>query len=154
LSIPDIVVASFSASAAASASAPAAVTILAAEAEGGVRSMACITLTMLRFFCPSVFSFAAEGCSFFCKNFVSSVPRGLSNLLGRESVITFKISATSGVEGVEGASSVSSFFGSVEGVVSSLHFLENIAFGSGAVFAFFKIFSSSFISRQLAYSRC
>jgi hypothetical protein len=45
LSIPDIVVASF----AASASALAATTILLAEAEGGVRSMACITLTILCF---------------------------------------------------------------------------------------------------------
>jgi hypothetical protein len=57
------VVASFSASVEASASALATVTILAADAEGGVRSMACTTLIILRFFCPSTFSFAAEGCS-------------------------------------------------------------------------------------------
>jgi hypothetical protein len=51
--------------------------------------------------------------------------------MGRESVITFKISATSAVEGVEGASSVSSTFGSAEEVISSLRFLEGVAFGSG-----------------------
>jgi hypothetical protein len=122
LSIPYIGVASFAASATASASALAAVTILAAEAEGSVRSMACITLTILHFFCPSAFSFAAEGCSFFCKNFISSGPRGLSSLMGRESVITFKISAISAPKGVAGASSVSSIFGSAEEVISSLHF--------------------------------
>ena len=115
--------------------------------------MACITLTILRFFCPSTFYFVAEGCSFFYKNFVSSGPRGLSNLMGRESVITFKLSANSAAEGVEGASSVSSTFGSAEGVVSSLHFLEDVAFGSGAVFAFFKIFSSSFNSRAACLFR-
>jgi hypothetical protein len=103
-------------------------------------------LTILRFFCPSTFSFAAEGCSFFYKNFVSSGPRGLNSSMGRESVIIFKISATSAVEGVEGASSVSSTFGSADGVLSSLRFLDDVAFGSGAVFALFKIFSSSFIS--------
>jgi hypothetical protein len=73
--------------------------------------------------------------------------------MGRESVITFKISATSAVEGVEGASSVSSTFGLADGVVSSLHFLEDVAFGSGAVFAFFEIFSSSFISRATCLFR-
>jgi hypothetical protein len=50
LSIPNIVVASFVALAAALALALAAVTILDAKAEGDVRSIACITLTILRFF--------------------------------------------------------------------------------------------------------
>jgi hypothetical protein len=46
-------------------------------------------------------------------------------LTGKESVITFKISATSAAEGVEGASSLVSFiFGSVEGAVSSFRFLR------------------------------
>jgi hypothetical protein len=115
--------------------------------------MACITLTILRFFCPSTFSIAAEGCSFFCKNFVSSGPRGLSSLMGRESLITFKISATSAAEGVEGASSVSSTFGTAKDVVSSLCLLEGVAFGSGAVFTFFKKNSSSFISRAACLFR-
>jgi hypothetical protein len=127
---------------------------LAAEAEGGVRSMACITLTILRFFCPSTFSIAAEGCSFFCKNFVSSGPRGLSSLMGRESLITFKISATSAAEGVEGASSVSSTFGTAKDVVSSLCLLEGVAFGSGAVFTFFKKIHLLLSAGQLAYSGC
>jgi hypothetical protein len=56
LSIPHIVLTSLAASAAAaalattSALALATGTILDAEAEGGVRSIACITLTILRFF--------------------------------------------------------------------------------------------------------
>jgi hypothetical protein len=69
-------------------------------------------------------------------------------LKGGDSVITFRISATSAAEGVGGASSpVSSTFGSEEDDVSSFHFLEIIAFGSGAVFVFFKTFSSSFTSQ-------
>jgi hypothetical protein len=67
--------------------------------------------------------------------------------MGRESVITFKISATSAAEGVEGASSVSPTFGSAVEVVSSLRFLEGVTFGSGTIFAFFEKFSSSFINR-------
>jgi hypothetical protein len=122
LSIPDVVVASFAALAAASALALAAVLILLAEAKGGVRSMAYITLTIHRFFCPSAFSFAADGCSFFCKNFDSSDPRGFSSLMGRELVITFEISATSTAQGVEGASSVSPTFSSAEEVVTNLRF--------------------------------
>jgi hypothetical protein len=65
--------------------------------------------------------------------------------MGEESVITFEISATSATEGVEGASSLASTtFGLVEGVMSSFRFLEIAAFGSGADFAFYEIFSSSF----------
>jgi hypothetical protein len=63
-------------------------------------------------------------------------------------VITFRILATSVAEGVGGASSpVSSTFGLEEGAVSRFHFLEIVAFGSGAIFVFFKTFSSFFTSR-------
>jgi hypothetical protein len=77
LSIPDSVLsrlavaASAEALASAMASALAMGVILDAEADGGVRSMACITVTILRFFCPSAFFFVAEGSSFSVK--VSSV---------------------------------------------------------------------------------
>jgi hypothetical protein len=74
LSIPDSVLSKLAASAAAATSADmfasaAASTltvgaILDAEANGGVFSMACITLPILRFFSPSAF-FVAEGSSFF-----------------------------------------------------------------------------------------
>jgi hypothetical protein len=87
LSITDNVLSKLAASTAAVASADmfasAAASVLAvgaildAEADGGIRSMACITLPILRFFSPSVF-FVAEGSSFFCKSFVSSGPRGLA----------------------------------------------------------------------------
>jgi hypothetical protein len=65
-----------------------------------------MTLTILHFFRPSAFFFVAEGSSFFCKSFVSSGPRGLSSLMGKDSVITFRISAISAAGGVEGVSSV------------------------------------------------
>jgi hypothetical protein len=121
---------------------------LAAEADGGVCSIASITFTIRCFFCSVTLSFVAEGYSFFCKNFVSSDPRGLSSLKGGDSIITFRISAASAVEGVRGASSpISSIFGSKEGDVSSFHFLEIVAFGLGADFVFLKTFSSSFTSR-------
>jgi intracellular sulfur oxidation DsrE/DsrF family protein len=82
-------------------------------------------------FRPTAF-FAAEGSSFFCKSFVSSGPRGLSSLIGKDSVITFKISSTSVAEGVEGVpSSISAIFGS--GVVVFL-FFEVVTFGSGLDF--------------------
>jgi hypothetical protein len=136
------------ASTAASTLAPAVVTILVAEVEGGVCLTACIMLTICRFFCSSTC------CSFFWKNCVSSDHRGLSSLKCGESVITFKISATSVTEGVEGASSpLSSTFGSAEGVMSSFRFLEIASFVSGADFAFFKIFSSSFTSRAACLLR-
>jgi hypothetical protein len=60
LQTPNIVVASFAASATSSVSALATVIILDAETEGGVRSIACITLTILHFFLPLA-SFAVEG---------------------------------------------------------------------------------------------
>jgi hypothetical protein len=86
--------------------------IFYAEAGDGVSSMACITVTILRFFGPTAF-FAAEGLSFFCKSFVSCGPRGLSSLIGKDSVITFKISSTSAPEGIEGvSSSISAALGS------------------------------------------
>jgi hypothetical protein len=90
-------------------------------------------------------------CPLFCKNFVSSDPSGLSSLKGGESVITFIISATSIVEGVEGASSHA--FGSEEGNRLSFRFLEIINFGSYAVLGFFKVFSSSFINRAACLLR-
>jgi hypothetical protein len=61
-----------------------------------------MTVIILRFFGSAGFS-ATEGSFFFCKSFISSGPSGLS-LLGRDSVITFKISSASVVEGVEGTS--------------------------------------------------
>jgi hypothetical protein len=90
--------------------------------------MACITFTIHRFFGSFTFSFAAEGCFFFYKNCVSSDPSGLSSLKDGESVITFRISATSAAEGVEGASSPA--FGSEEGTMLSFCFLEIAIFGS------------------------
>jgi hypothetical protein len=82
LSIPDSVLSKLAASvaavalvevlASAEASALAMGVILDAEADGGVRSMACIIVTIVHFFCPSAFFFVAEGSSFFCKSFISS----------------------------------------------------------------------------------
>jgi hypothetical protein len=63
-------------------------------------------------------------------------------LIGRDSVITFKISATSAVGGVEGISSSTLVtFGSG---ISAFLFFEAATFGSGVDFLFFKTFSSSF----------
>jgi hypothetical protein len=45
----------------ASALATTGIAALTAEAEGGVRSIACITFTILRFFWSLTFSFKAEG---------------------------------------------------------------------------------------------
>jgi hypothetical protein len=60
-------------------------------------------------------------------------------LKGEDSVITFRILATSTAEGVEEASSpVLPTFGSEEGTVSIFRFLEIVAFGSSTVFVFFK----------------
>jgi hypothetical protein len=57
-------------------------------------------------------------------------------LIGKDSVITFKISSTSVAEGVEGApSSISAIFDS--GVAVFL-FFEVVTFGSGLDFFFFK----------------
>jgi hypothetical protein len=75
-------------------------------------------------------------------------------LKGRDLVITFRISATSTAQGVEGASSpVSSTFGSEEDTVSSFRFLEIVAFGPGADFVFFKKNSSSFTNRAACLFR-
>jgi hypothetical protein len=99
--------------------------IFYAEDDGGVCSMASITVPILRLFCPSTFC-VAEGSTFFCKSFVSSGPRGLSSLIGRDSVITFKISDTSagGVEGVSSSTSVT--FGSE---ISAFLFFRAATFG-------------------------
>jgi hypothetical protein len=75
LSIPESVLSRLVASAVASAFTRGV--ILDAEVDGGVRSMSCNRVTILRFFCPSAF-FVAEGSSFFCKSFVSSGPRDLA----------------------------------------------------------------------------
>jgi hypothetical protein len=82
--------------------------------------------------------FVAEGLSFFCKSFVRCGPKGLSSLIGKDLVITFKISSTSATEGIEGASSsISATFGS--GVTAFL-FFEVATFGSGLDFPFFRVF--------------
>jgi hypothetical protein len=82
LSIPDSVLSRLASSAEVSASAMASTivmgVILDAEANCGVCSMACMPVMILRFFCPSVFFFVAEGSSFFCKSFVSSGPEDLA----------------------------------------------------------------------------
>jgi hypothetical protein len=123
------------------ASALAVGTILDAETDGGVFSMACITLPILRFFSPSAF-FVAEGSSFFYKSFISSGPRGLNSFIGKDSVITFKISSTSAAGGVEGVSSSISV--TVGSGVEAFLFFKAATFGSGLYFLFFKVFSSSF----------
>jgi hypothetical protein len=78
----------------------------------------------------------AEGSFSFWKNFVSSGASGLS-LIGKGSVITFRISSTSAAEGVAGASSswadVFSF-----GDATFLFFGAAI-FGSGLSFLFSEI---------------
>jgi hypothetical protein len=118
------------------AAASAAGVIFDPEAGGGVSSIASITVTILHFFGPTTF-FAAEGVSF-CKSFISSGSSGLSSLIGKDLVITFKISSTSAAEGVEGApSSILAIFGSA---VAVLLLFKVATFGSGLVFLFLKIF--------------
>jgi hypothetical protein len=135
-------------------SASAGIGAFVAEAEGGVCSIACITFIIHRFFCPSIFSSVAEGVSVLCKSFVSSNPRGLSSLNGGDSVITFKISTTSTANGDGGIFfAASSSFGSVEGIWSSFHFLEIVAFSSSVVFTFFRAFSSSFTDQAACLLR-
>jgi hypothetical protein len=124
----------------ASVGAASAATVFSAEADGGVSSIASMIVIILRFFGSAGFS-AAEGSFFFYKSFISSGPSGLS-LLGRDLVITFKISSVSVAEGVEGISSSKSAFGF--GAVAFL-FFETATFGSGLDFFFFPKFSSSFI---------
>jgi hypothetical protein len=113
--------------------------------------MACITFTICRFFGSFTFSSVAEGCPFFCKNCVSSNPSGLSSLKDGESVITFRIFATSAAEGIKGVSFSASV--SEEGTMLSFHFLEIAIFGSLAVLGFFKAFSSSFTNRATCLFR-
>jgi hypothetical protein len=87
------------------AAASSAAGVFDAEAGGGVSSMTSITVIILRLFGTADF-LDAEESSFFCKTFVRCGPSGLS-LIGKDSVITFRISSTSAAEGVEGASSSS-----------------------------------------------
>jgi hypothetical protein len=115
----------------ASAGAASAAIVFGAEADGGVSSIASMTVIILHFFSSAGFS-AAEG-SFFCKSFISSGPSELI-LLGRDSVITFKISSASVAEGVEGVSSSKSAFGFR--VVAFL-FFETATFSSGLDFFLF-----------------
>jgi hypothetical protein len=62
-------------------------------------------------------------------------PSGLSSLIGKDSVITFKISSTSAVEGVEGvSSSISVIFGFK---AAAFLFFGAATFGSGLDFLFF-----------------
>jgi hypothetical protein len=75
----------------ASAGAASAAAVFGAKADGGVSSITSMTTIILRFFGSVGFS-ATEGSFFFYKSFISSGPSGLS-LLGRDSVITFKISS-------------------------------------------------------------
>jgi hypothetical protein len=103
-----------------------------AGADGGVSSIACITVIILRLFGPVDF-LAAEGSSFFCKSLISCGPSGLS-LIGKDSVIAFRISSTSAAEGVEGvSSSISVVFGF--GAATFL-FFGAATFGSGLDFLF------------------
>jgi hypothetical protein len=119
----------------------AAGVIFYAEVGGGVSSIACITVIFLRLFGPTAF-FAAEGSSFFCKSFISYGPSGLSNLIGKDSVISFRISSTSAADGVEGvSSSISANFGSE---AAAFLFFEAATFGSGLDFLFFRASSSFF----------
>jgi hypothetical protein len=99
--------------------------VFGAEADDGVSSIASMTVIILRFF-GLVGFLAAEGSFFLYKSFISSGPSGIS-LLGRDSVITFKISSALVAEGVEGISSSKSAFGF--GVVAFL-FFEMATFGS------------------------
>jgi hypothetical protein len=65
-------------------------------------------------------------------------------LTGKDSIITFRISAISAAGDVEGVSSLASVtFGSA---TSGFLFFEFAGFGSGVDFAFFEIFSSSLTS--------
>jgi hypothetical protein len=73
----------------ASAGAASAAAVFGAEADGGVSSIASMTVIILHFFGSAGF-LTAEGSFFFCKSFISSGPSELS-LLGRDLVITFKI---------------------------------------------------------------
>jgi hypothetical protein len=115
----------------ASAGAASAAAVFGAEADGGVSSIASMTVIILLFFGSVGFS-AAEGSFFFYKSFISPGPSGLS-LLGRDSVITFKISSASVAEGVEGTSSKSAFgFGA-----GAFLFFDTATFGSRLDFFFF-----------------
>jgi hypothetical protein len=107
---PDFVSSAIVASAVAASAGAASVAVASsvagvfdAEAGGGVSSMASIIVIILRLFGPADF-LAAKGSSFFYKSFVRCGPSGLS-LIGKDSVITFRISSTSAAEGVEGVSS-------------------------------------------------
>jgi hypothetical protein len=97
--------------------------------------MASITVIILRLFVLADF-FAVESSPFFCKSFVRCGPSGLS-VIGKDSVITFKISSTSAAEGVEGvSSSISVVFGF--GAATFL-FFGAATFGSGLDFFLFRI---------------
>jgi ABC-type proline/glycine betaine transport system permease subunit len=87
LSIPDSVLSKLVASVAATTSAKMFASVVAlplaigvifyAKADGGVCSMASITVPILRLFFPSTFC-VAEGSTFFCKSFVSLVLEDLA----------------------------------------------------------------------------
>jgi hypothetical protein len=111
-----------------------------AETGGGVSSIASKTVMILRLF--SAGFLITAGSSFFYKSFISCGPGGLS-LRGKDLVITFKISSTSGAGGVEGiSSSISVVFCFV---AAAFLFFVTATFGSGLDFFFFKAFSSSSI---------
>jgi hypothetical protein len=96
--------------------------VLDAEADGGVSSIASMTVIILRLF--SAGFLIAAGSSFY-KSFINCGPSGLS-LRGKYSVITFKISSTSALGGVEGTSSsitvVLGFVATTSSSISGLDF--------------------------------
>jgi hypothetical protein len=138
-----------SAGAASVAAASSAAGVFYAEAGGGVSSIASITVIILRLFGSADF-LAAEGSSFFCKSFIRCGPSGLS-LIGKDSVITLRISSTSAAEGVVGVSSSISvvfyfgaaaflFFGTATfGLGLDFLFFGTDTFGSGLDFLFFGV---------------
>jgi hypothetical protein len=116
-----------------------------AEACGGVPSITYVTVTILRFFGPVAF-FIIEGSFSFSKSFVRCGPSGLS-LIGKDSIITFKISSTSVAEGVAAVSSsisVALYFGA-----AAFLLIEASVFDSGFSFLFFS-FSSPSLFKMLA----
>jgi hypothetical protein len=150
------VVASSSASTPAVSSVSTCIAAFAAEVEGGVCSIACITFIICRFFCPPTFSSTAGAVSFDCKRLVKSNLRGLSSANGMDSVIIFRISDTSVAEGERGLivfSGTSYTIGSAEDILSSFRFSGAESFGSGRVFCFFEAFWSSLTDRVACIPR-
>jgi hypothetical protein len=114
--------------------------------------MTSTTGIILRFFGLAGL-FVAEASLSFCKSFVSSGASGLS-LVGKSSVITFRISSTSAAEGVVGASfSWADASGSRDTGFGDTAFLffGSAAFGSGL--SFLEISCSFLANSVLSLSR-